>query len=240
MVFSLWEFAGHSDGSVFVSPFSATVLEAAKFLTQEGFWGAFAKSNEALLVGVPLALIIGFPIGFALGRVRPFDRAAGFLLDVMLTIPMVAIVPVVIVALGLTLSARVAVVFFFAVPLAALYGRAAVRVVDRELIEMAQSFGASRLQVWTRVILPSSTASLFVGLRLAVAHGISGMIVIELTLIPAGLGDLLLTYKSQFSSDQLFAATLLIGLEGFVVLGLIEFVRRRIIRGRRIPEADQS
>jgi ABC-type nitrate/sulfonate/bicarbonate transport system permease component len=188
------------------------------------------RSNQALLIGFPVSVLVGLPLGFLLGRVRVADRALSYWFDVALVIPMIAIVPVIIVALGLSLTARVLVVILFTLPIVALNARAAVRIVQSQLIEMSESFGASRRQVWQTVILPSSFAPVFTGLRVGLAHAISGMIVIELTLIPAGLGGLIVTFRSQFAASDLYAVTLMILIEGLVLVGLAHALEQLVAR----------
>jgi ABC-type nitrate/sulfonate/bicarbonate transport system permease component len=230
-----WEVIGRRDG-LFVAPFTTTVQHLVDLWRDGQMAPAMWRSNEALLIGFPVAAAAGLPLGFALGRVRLADRAFGYFLDMMLVVPMIAAVPVIIVALGLTLTARVVVVILFALPFIALYARAAVRVVERPLVEMAAAFGASRRQTWQTVIVPSSFAAVFTGLRVGLAHGISGMIVIELTLIPAGLGGLIVNFRSAFAAGDLYGVTLMILIEGFVLVGAARMLERAV--ARRLGKTD--
>ena len=77
------------------------------------------------------------------------------------------------------------------------------------------------------VILPAALGPLFDGLRLALARAISGMIVVELTLVPAGLGGLIVTYRSEFAAPSLYAVTLMVILEGIVLVGMAQWAERR-------------
>lgn len=235
VVILVWEIIGRRDG-LFVAPFTTTVRHLVDLWTSGQMGPAMWRSNQALLIGYPAAVVIGLPLGFLLGRVRLADRSFGYFLDMMLVVPMIAAVPVIIVALGLTLTARVFVVFVFALPIVALYARAAVRVVDRPLVEMARAFAASRRQTWQTVIVPSSFAPVFTGLRVGLAHAISGMIVVELTLIPAGLGGLIVNFRSAFAAADLYAVTLMILIEGLVLVGAARLLERRV--ARRLGKTD--
>lgn len=235
VVLVVWEVIGLRDG-LFVAPFSTSVRDLVDLWRNGQLGPAMWRSNQALLIGFPIAAVVGLPIGFWLGRVRLADRALSYFLDMMLVVPMIAAVPVIIVALGLTLTARVVVVIVFALPFVALYARAAVRVVERELVEMAVSFEASRRQTWQTVIVPAAFAPVFTGLRVGLAHGISGMIVIELTLIPAGLGGLIVNFRSSFASGDLYAVTLMILIEGLVLVGGARLLERRI--AKRLGKTD--
>jgi ABC-type nitrate/sulfonate/bicarbonate transport system permease component len=229
VVFVVWEILGRRDG-VFVAPLTTTLSHLVDLWRDGQMAPAMWRSNQALLIGFPVSVLVGLPLGFLLGRVRVADRALSYWFDVALVIPMIAVVPVIIVALGLSLTARVLVVVLFTLPIVALNARAAVRIVQTQLIEMSESFEASRRQVWQTVILPSSFAPVFTGLRVGLAHAISGMIVIELTLIPAGLGGLIVTFRSQFAASDLYAVTLMILIEGLVLVGLAHALEQLVAR----------
>jgi ABC-type nitrate/sulfonate/bicarbonate transport system permease component len=230
LIFAVWEILGRRDGGVFVAPFTTTVAHLVDLWRSGQIAPAMWRSNQALLIGFPISVVVGLPLGFVLGRVRVADRALSYWFDVALVIPMIAVVPVIIVALGLSLTARVLVVILFTLPIVALNARAAVRIVQAHLIEMSHSFGATRRQVWQSVIIPSSFAPVFTGLRVGLAHAISGMIVIELTLIPAGLGGLIVTFRSQFAAGDLYAVTLMIMIEGLVLVGIAHVLEQLVAR----------
>jgi len=120
-------------------------------------------------------------------------------------------------------------VFLFTFPVVALNARAAVRVPVQTLEEMSRSFGARRNQVWRTVILPSAAAPLFTAMRVALSRAISGMVVIELTLIPTGLGGKIINYTSQFSAANLYSMTLVVVLEGLLLVGIATYVERRVV-----------
>ncbi|WP_083459687.1 ABC transporter permease [Jiangella muralis] len=239
-VLGVWQWLGIRDGGIFIATFTDTAAALLDLAGNGSLWPAVWASNQSLLLGFPLATVLGLAVGFLLGRHRTVDRATGYWLDIALVIPMVAMVPVIIVALGLTLSARVVVVFLFTFPVVALNARAAVRVPLAQLEEMARSFEASPAQVWRTVILPGAAAPLFTGTRIALSRAISGMIVIELTLIPAGLGGAIINYTSQFSAANLYAMTLAVVLEGLVLVGLATWAERAVIRRLKGVSRGQS
>jgi ABC-type nitrate/sulfonate/bicarbonate transport system permease component len=216
----VWQWYGSTRGGVFVPSLTDTVSRLPHLVSSGTLGEALWRSNLSVLIGYPIAAAVGLAVGLLIGRQRVADRALSYWLDVAMVVPMVAIVPVVIVALGLTLTARVAVVILFALPVIAINSRAAVRVIDQNLVEMADSFVASRRQVWGTVILPAAVPQLFAGLRIGIGRAISGMIVVELVLVPAGLGGLLLNYKAAFSSSDLYAVTLVVLAEGVILTSL--------------------
>lgn len=230
---ALWEVLSIQEGGLFLPRASTTLSTWVSSLGTAQLWDAVYASNLSIMVGFPLTLVVGIPLGLMMGRLRTFDRFFGYYLDLMLVIPMIAVIPVIIAALGLSLGARVAVVFLFAMPVVAMDSRAAVRVVDDAQIEMARAFTATAVQRWTKVILPGAVKPIFAGIRLGLSRAISGMIVVELTLVPAGLGGLIVNYRSQFRAIDLYAATLTILVEGILLVALARWFENRIDRRLR-------
>jgi NitT/TauT family transport system permease protein len=103
----------------------------------------------------------------------------------------------------------------------------AVSGVDRELLAMARSFGASRWQTFTNVVLPGSGPLLFAGLRIGLGRAIAGMVVVELILVASGVGRLLLEFTGRLESDYVFATVAIVIGEALL---LLEVMRRLELR----------
>src|SRR5262249_51020248 len=127
------------------------------------------------------------------------------------------LVPLVIIFLGLTLSARVFIVIMFALPPVAFNTRAGIQGVDPTLIEMARSCSARRWFLWRTVLLPAALPGVLAGVWVAIGRAISGMIIAELTIVAAGLGGLMRDFVDSFNAAGLFAVTLLLVFEGLVL-----------------------
>lgn len=223
----LWEVAGRS-GGLLLAPFSATVGALWELTTNGELPQAFLLSNTALVLGLAVTLPLGLVVGVALGRFRTLDRWLGIFLDIAIVTPQIALVPVIVVALGIDLTARVTMVVFFAVPFLIVNLRTGVRGVDARFIEMARSFGASELQLWRRILLPGMLPALAAGLRVAVSRAVVGMILVELTLVSVGLGSLIQTNRALFIPAKVFAVTAVIIIEGLGLLRITREIERRV------------
>src|SRR5690606_35081429 len=99
-----------------------------------------------------------------------------------------ALYPVFILLLGLGEASKVFVIFWatlFPILLATIGG---VKQVDRKLVEMASTYGASRLTIFRRVILPASIPSIFIGLRLSATTSLLLLIAAEMIGAKQGVG----------------------------------------------------
>jgi ABC-type nitrate/sulfonate/bicarbonate transport system permease component len=108
------------------------------------FWEALYISNQALLLGYAISLVVAIPLGLAAGRLRWMDGLLNPYVGVLLAMPVAPLIPIVIIALGLGLSSRIFIVVMFAFVFITVNTRAGVRSVDPALIEMAKSFGSRR------------------------------------------------------------------------------------------------
>lgn len=229
LAFSLlgaWEYLAIQEGGLFLPRASSAFVQMVRTLGTPELWQAVWVSNISILIGLPVSLVVGIGLGFLLGRVRRVDHFFGYYLDLLMVVPMIAVVPIIIVALGLGLQSRVAVVVLFTLPVIGMSARAAVRVIDAARIEMARAFTATRLQIWTKIILPEAAGPIFTGVRLGLSRAISGMVVVELTLIPAGLGGLIVDHRARFEATALFATTLVIIAEGILLVAILRKVER--------------
>jgi len=147
---------------------------------------------------------------------------------VLLVMPVAPLIPIVIIALGLGLAARVFIVVSFALVFITINTRAGVRSIEPTLIEMAKSFGATESQIWRRIIVPGALPAIFAGLRIGLGRAITGMVMVELILVASGLGRLLLEFSGRMQSDMVFATVLAVIIEALALLSAMHFVERKI------------
>jgi len=192
------------------------------------FWEALYISNQALILGYGASVVIGIPLGLLAGRLAWMDRILNPYFGVLLVMPVAPLIPIVIIALGLGLVARVFIVVLFALVFITINTRAGVRGVEPALIEMAKSFGASESQIWRRIVVPGALPAIFAGLRIGLGRAITGMVMVELILVASGLGRLLLEFSGRMQSDLVFATVLAVIIEALALLSAMQAVERRI------------
>jgi NitT/TauT family transport system permease protein len=228
LILVVWEALGRSLGSLMLPGAGATLMALAGIVRGGDLWRALWTSNQALLLGYLMAVVIGVPLGLLAGRTRRLGAFAGVILDVLLFTPTPALIPLVVLATGLGLGTRALVVFVFAVAIVAVHATAGARSADAEVIDMARAFGAGRLQLYRHVVLPAALPSVLVGLRLGLSRGISGMVAVELLLVAVGLGRLLERFQGDFDAAGVYAVVLVIVAEAVLLTGALRRVERRL------------
>jgi ABC-type nitrate/sulfonate/bicarbonate transport system permease component len=226
-VAALWELAARFAGSFLFPTASATALALARLLMSSELWRAVWLSNQALVIGLPLAVLVGVPIGLAMGRSRAADQWLGVHLNILLVTPKSAVMPLILMAFGFGLMTRAIIVSVFAFPVVVVTTRAGIVAIDARLIEMARSLGASERQVWRHILLPGSRPALATAMRLGLARAVAGMVSVELLLVAVGLGAMLLDFQADFDAASVYAVVLVVLAEAVTLIGLASRWERR-------------
>jgi NitT/TauT family transport system permease protein len=225
-----WEATAHAVDSLLFPTFTEAIGALVELLAQGETWRAVWVSNQALIGGFLLSLVVGIPLGLLLGSSRRAGRIADIYLNTLLVTPIAALIPLFILALGLGLASRILVVFVFAFVVITINTQVGIRRVDPALIEMAHLFGATRGQLWRRVLLPGALPSIVAGVRLGLGRAIAGMVIVELLLIAVGFGSLILRFQGEFESARVYAVVFMVVAEALLLLGLVKRLERHLLR----------
>lgn len=176
------------------------------------------------------AVGLGIPLGLFMGQIRAVERALDPILQFFRQTSALALYPVFIMLLGLGEASKVFVIFWatlFPILLATIGG---VKEVDRKLIEMARTYGATRRTVFLRVVLPASVPSIFVGLRLSATTALLLLIAAEMIGANRGLGFQVMNAQYNFQIPLMFAAIFLLALLGLAANFTLVTLQRRLCR----------
>jgi NitT/TauT family transport system permease protein len=204
--------------SLLLPTFSETAVALFHLVGTEALWKALWVSNQALVIGYAAALLAGLPIGVWMGASPVIGRIAGVYLTIMLMTPTAALIPLILIAVGLNTGARAIVVFLFSVPFVVLNTRAGMTEVDRSLVEMARAFCATRWQILWRAVIPATLPAMIVGARVGLSRAFTGMVMVELLLIAVGLGRLILDFQARYEAASLYAVIVVMLLEAALLM----------------------
>jgi ABC-type nitrate/sulfonate/bicarbonate transport system permease component len=227
ILIAAWELLARWINGLLFPSFTQTVAAALMVVPSPQFWTALWVSHAALIVGFGAAAVCGIAAGLAMGRWPAADAFIDPYLAILLVTPMSALIPVVILALGLKLLARATVVALFAIAVIAVNTRTGVRTLQAGWLEMARSFGASERQLWWTVVLPGALPAIMTGLRLGLGRAFTGMIAVELLLVAVGVGRLILEFQGLFEAGAVYAVILFLVVEAVVLLRLLRYAERR-------------
>lgn len=202
--------------------------------------GAALYTLRTAFVGFAAGALLGLGLGIVFVHSRFLERALVPWVVGSQTVPIIAIAPIVVVALGANwVSVAVVATYltFFPVAIAAIRG---LRAYDQRAGELMRSYAASTPQVLWKLRLPASVPYLFSALRVAAAASVVGTIIGELPSgIPEGLGRAVLNFTQYYvtSPERLWATVVACAMTGLVFVGLIRVAEAFLTRGRHRPAA---
>ncbi|MCD8505015.1 MAG: proline/glycine betaine ABC transporter permease [Burkholderiaceae bacterium] len=180
-----------------------------------GMWENTMRTMAMILVCTLLSIVIGIPIGIFMSRSNRGQKMILPVLDVMQTMPsFVYLIPVVML-LGIGRVPGLIAVVIYAIPPVIRLTNLGIRLVDKEALEAADAFGASRFQKLMRVQLPLALPNIMAGINQTIMMALA-MVVIASMIGVRGLGQPVL----QAVTNQYFALGLFNGI-AVVVLAII-------------------
>jgi ABC-type nitrate/sulfonate/bicarbonate transport system permease component len=221
LLVTAWQlYAQTLGGALFPTP-SDTVNGFWESARSGSVWRETAISWRALAIGYGVSVVLGVTFGLLLGLNRWVDRVFGVFLDISIVTPMIVVMPIVLIALGVNATAQVVVVIFFSMPYVTLPVRNGVRTMPQLWFDLSKMLCLSRLQTWRYVVLPGARGPITNGLRLGLAHALTGLLVVEFTLVALGIGGVVLNYRAQFLFGEMFGYLLLVMVQIVIVMTLI-------------------
>jgi NitT/TauT family transport system permease protein len=200
-------------------------------------WSNTRSTMTAVLIAWVLAGLGGVVAGLALGLMPRTERVLNPYLDAANAMPRIALAPLLIVALGIGTTAKVALaatlVFFIVLSGA----RAGVRSADAEWLRLSAVLGARKHQLFFKVLLPVATPAIFAALRLGLIYSLLGVVGSELYSARDGLGQLIAYDSSVFQMDGVYGILVLLAVIAVVLNQVMGFLERRLLRWQ--PPADR-
>lgn len=245
-VLVIWQMSG-KDGALFggVLPTPDRVWQAWKIWAfgpaglglnpYSGTWAAnLLFSAERVAKGFLCAIIVGIPVGIAIGWNRVASGALDPTVQVLRPIPITAWLPFSIAVFGIHDFGAI-----FLIALGAFYpivvnASQGARDVERNLIRAALMMGAGRWTVLRRVVLPASLPSIFTGLRIGLGIAWTAVIVAEMVAVKSGLGYVLWDAYYVGRMDVVIADMVSIGLLGFLSDRVILLIEHWVLGWRRM------
>jgi NitT/TauT family transport system permease protein len=226
--FVLWEVVGQAKLSSLVPPFSAVIEAAIELAPTDKFRSAALISLRSFALGMGLALVVGIPLGVLMARVRSVGRILGMWVNIFVSAPISALVPILMAVIGIGETTVVVTVFLFAVFVIILDTQVGVMHADRSLVEMARAFGARRHQLYTKVLLLSALPEILAGVRLGAIRGVKGVVIGQLLVAIIGVGELFELYSQHFLMEEFWALVVIVFLFAFAVSEAIAALERRV------------
>lgn len=225
---ALWEIAGRSGASLVIPPLSRIFVRMVEIVPTESFTSALVITGKAFLLGNLIAIAVGVPLGVLMGRSVIADRMLLPWVNMFLSAPLTALVPVIMVVFGLGQTTIVMTVVLFAIWIIVLDARAGVRGISPSLVDMAKSFGASRWQAFTRIYLWAALPEILSGIRLGMIRAVKGVVIGQLLVSIVGFGRLFEIYSSRFLMEHFWALLFVLFAFAFTINEVLAWLERKV------------
>ncbi len=203
------------------------ILTAAQWLFAHGFWNDILVSLEEFITGIGLAILLSLPIGLMLGWYRRLNAMFEPFITMLNATPRVALLPLIILWLGIGIESKIAAVFLGAFFPLVVNVMAGVKTVDETLLKCARSFGANDRQVFSTLVMPTCVPFIVAGMRLALGRGLVGVVVGEMLASTAGIGHMMTLASSSFQTDKMIVGLLLLAGFGYILTELLKRLEKR-------------
>ncbi|WP_208352485.1 ABC transporter permease [Pseudaestuariivita rosea] len=208
--------------SSFVLPSPIDVIDRTITMMIRPFAGALLwehalSSIGRFLGGFGLAAAIGIPLGLMMGRFRLLEDIVTPLFEGYRYVAPLAWVPFAALWFGTGIGGAIMVIFTGAFAPCVINAYRGARLVDRHLIEAAQTHGASELRIGWEVLLPGALPSIVAGLRISAGLGWQSLIGAELIVVSSGIGYVMIQGQSNLSPETVVTSMLVIGLVGLAI-----------------------
>jgi NitT/TauT family transport system permease protein len=224
----LWEILGRRVNPVFGSYPSAIAEAFWELLITGQLWSALYDSLRPFVIGYALAIVVGVPLGLFIGGFRAAEAALGLYITAGYAMPLVALVPLLILWLGLGFAVKVAVIFLMSLFPICINTWLGVTAVPKTLIEVGKSFVAPDTVILRRIILPATLPYIMAGIRLAVGRAVVGMVIAEFFTTISGLGAVIINSANNFDTATMFVPIIILMVLAIGLNWLIGFVERRV------------
>lgn len=224
----VWEVIGRTGAILLIPPFTAVIGGIFEIVPQQRFGEAVAITLQAFVIGMALSLTIGVTVGILMARSPAVGYTMGMWVNIFESSPLTAIVPALMALLGFGLPTMIVTVFLFSVWVIALDTQVGVQHVNRSLVEMGHSFGASRSALYWKILFPAALPELLAGIRLGLIRGVKGVVIGQLLIAVTGVGYLFELYSRNFLMPQFWALLIVVFAFAFALSELVAYFERRV------------
>jgi ABC-type nitrate/sulfonate/bicarbonate transport system permease component len=238
----VWELVGNVFqviNPMFMSAPSLIWKAAVQLFGSGEIWNDLRVSGVEFGWGYILSIVVGVPFGIAIGWYKRFSYVCDPFVNAMNATPRVALLPLVIIWLGIGILSKIGIIFIGAVFPLIINTRDGVKTTSVSLLSAARSFGASEWQIFKSVVVPSTVPFILTGLRLAIGRALIGVMVGELYAATAGIGFMITVAGATFQTDKVFVGVLIFAISGMIATDIIDRIERRFDKWRPKVGSDE-
>ena len=185
-----------------------------------------------ILLGIPIALLLGLIIAWLIYSYRPFGRAMNALTYLAYPIPKLALLPIVMLIAGLGDGGKVAMIVLILIFQVIVNVRDSLTNIPRESFHIARSLGADRWRILRYILLPAALPDILSTLRVAIGTAISVLFVTETYGTDRGMGYFITDAWMRFDYIDMYGGIVVLSITGFILFILTDIAEEHFCRWR--------
>jgi NitT/TauT family transport system permease protein len=230
-LFLFWELAYLVVGDVALRSPWQTIQFLGKLMQTDLFWLHLADTLKAFGVALVIAVALGLLIGFGLGLHRLSGDAMEPMLVALYSIPKITLYPIILLAFGIGISAKIAFGAIHGVIPVALFTLSAVRTIKPILIKTGNVMRLDPTAMVHEILFPAAVPEIFTGIRVGFSLTLIGTVLGEMFAAQRGLGYLLMNAIGLYNIDLIMSVTFLLVLLAANVNMFLLAIDRRLHHG---------
>ena len=229
---ALWELAGNKGWvDPFITSQPSRVLETLKSLNSEGvLWKHISITVFETIIGFMLGTALGTAIAIGLWWSEFIAKVVDPYLVILNSLPKVALGPVIIVWIGAGTSSIITMALFVSVVITIITVVNGFLDVDPDKIKLLKTFGASKIQIFQKVVFPASIPTIISALKINVGMSWVGVIVGEFLVSKAGLGYLIVYGGQVFKLDLVMTSVFILVIAAAIMYHMVAWLERKYSR----------
>lgn len=200
----------------FVSSPAAIVVDLKGQIASGELLDNLSVSMGEFAMGFGLAIVVGIFLGVLVGWYEIVDHLLDPFIWFLYSAPLISFYPLFVIWLGLGQPTVIAITFLLSVIPIVVNTSTGIKEVSPVLIQVTQSFGGRKSDLFFKVALPSSVPMLMAGLRLGIGRALMGVVIAEMFGSTAGLGFSITYYGGLLKTTKMLASLMVV-----VVLGVL-------------------
>lgn len=216
ILFVVWHIAAtYLMRSVLFPPPLAVLTATWQMVLDGSLLRAIGASLTRILIGFACGVVLGVPIGLAMGSFSLARKLLEPWTEFFRFVPATAMITVAVIWFGIGEGSKIFLIIYTTIFIVILSTAAGVSSIAVNKLRAARTLGASPRQIFVLVSLPATMPFILTGMRLAMANSFLTIVAAEMVAAQEGLGVMIWTGRLYMLVDQIFSALLVLGMLGF-------------------------
>lgn len=229
LLVAVWWVASANSASFYFPPLETILTEFKALWIFQNVPTEIVPSLLRLSAGFAIAVVSGVAFGLLLGSVRWLEEAVRPIIEFMRATPGVAVLPIMMLVLGIGTSMKIGIIGLVAAWPVLLNTIDGVRSVEPVLRDVSTSYRLSSKDRVRYIILPTAAPQIFAGARTALAIAVVAMVISEMVGTPGGIGYFILNSQREFNIPAMWTGIIALGIVGYLLNKLFGLVENRVL-----------